>query len=402
MLNAAAILAEAEASAGIEDCEAGHYQPNLEQLVASINAEASLSPQGEAMVGEALLKRTTCRLEGLKWLRDYPDIGEQAIVAPVFLTGLPRSGTTFFQYLFDRDPRFRLVRTWEAGEPFPPPGHDPQSALRRKAEEAQRRERLGQLVKGFEAMHLSDADGPEECHAFMEQGCAAAGFYNLLNVPGYFDYLMNGLDLAAAYRLHKRQLQLLQWRMPQPRWALKYPNHVLAMDVILDIHPDARFVMTHRDPVQTLASIAKLTLKLREARSIGPVDPHLVGKQMLDFVRRHIDRIMAFSGMDAGKRVCHVDYYRLVDEPAAVMAQVHAALDIDTPEAVSEAVADWHRRNPKGARGSNPYALEDFGLDADAVAERFADYMRRFDIPREQRALDPPSLIFVPQRPPLT
>jgi Sulfotransferase family len=399
MLDAAAIVAQAEARVGIGDSEARYYQPNLQKLVASINAEANLSPQGEAMVGAALLERTACRLEGLKWLRDFPAIGEEAIVAPVFLTGLPRSGTTFFQYLFDRDPRFRLIRTWEAVEPFPPPGHDPQSALRRKAEEAARRQRLGHLVKGFEAMHLSDADGPEECHAFMEQACAAAGFHNLLNVPGYFDYLVNGLDFAAAYRLHKRQLQLLQWRMPQPRWALKYPNHVLAMDVILDVYPDARFVMTHRDPVQTLASISKLTLKLREARSIGPVDPHRVGEQMLDFVRRHIDRIMAFADTDAGRRVCHVDYYRLVDDPAAVMTQVHAALDIDTPQAVREAVADWHRRNPRGARGSNPYALEDFGLDADAVAERFADYMRRFDIPRERDGLTPIPAPRVPRRP---
>ena len=387
MLNAAAIMAEAEASVGIKDSEARYYQPNLERLVASINAEASLSPQGEARVGAGLLKRATFRLEGLKWLRGYPEIGEEAIAAPVFLTGLQRSGTTFIQYLFDHDPRFRLIRTWEANQPFPPPGHDPQSVSRREAEEEERRQRLLPLLEGFEAMHLSDPKGPEECHAFMEQGFAAAGFYNLLSVPGYFDYLMEGLDLTAAYRLHKRQLQLLQWRMPQPRWALKYPNHLIAMDAILEVYPDARFVMTHRDPVQVLASTSKLTLKLRRASSIGSLDPHAVGRQMLDFVQRHIDRLMAFTGTDANARVCHVDYYRLVDNPAKVMKEVHAALGIDTPEPVRTAVADWHRRNPKGARGSNLYAPEDFGLNADAVAERFADYMRRFDIPREQAGL---------------
>jgi hypothetical protein len=85
--------------------------------------------------------------------------------------------------------------------------------------------------------------------------------------------------------------------------------------------------------------------------------------------------------------VTHVDYYRLIDDPALVMSEVHAGLGIDTPREVLEAVIDWHRRNPKGSRGSNPYALETFGLDGDAVAEQFSDYRRRFDVPREQEGL---------------
>ena len=136
-----------------------------------------------------------------------------------------------------------------------------------------------------------------------------------------------------------------------------------------------------------LASISKLTATLRSVRYDQPVDPHRVGRQMLDFLQRHIDRIMAFTRGANANRVVHVDYYRLLDEPAAVMLEVHAALGIESPDSVRSAVADWHRRNPKGARGANPYALEQFGLNADAVAEQFSDYMRHFDIPREQQGL---------------
>ncbi len=386
MLTAAAIIEEAEVRVGIADSDTALHR-NLERLVASINDDAKLPVWGEEITRRALIERTADRLEGLKWLRDFPEIGAETIAAPVLLTGLPRSGTTFFQYLFDRDDRFRLIRTWEGISPSPPPGVDPASVERRKAEEGERRRRLRPQAEGFEAMHLVDADGPEECHAFMEQCYAAGGLHNLLDVPSYFDYLMSELDVGAAYAVHKRQLQLLQWCTPQPRWALKYPNHLLAMETILGIHPDARFVMTHRDPVQTLASISKLTATLRSVRYDQPVDPHRVGHQMLDFVQRHIDRIMAFAdGANAG-RVVHVDYYRLLDDPAAAMADVHAALGVESPDTLREAVADWHRRNPKGARGANPYALEQFGLNADAVAEQFGDYMRRFDIPREQEGL---------------
>lgn len=385
MLDSAAILVEAQARVGIKDPDSPDISRNLEHLVASINAEAGLSVSGEAATHAALVKRTQQRLAGCKWLREFPEIGAERIAEPVFLTGLPRSGTTFFQYLFDRDPRFRLIRAWEANEPSPPPGFDPVSARRRSVEETRRRQ--SHAIPGFAALHLSDAEGPEECHAFMEQSYAAAGFHNLLEVPSYADFLMHSLDLEAAYRVHRRQLKLLQWRAPASRWALKYPNHVIAMDAILAVYPDARFVMTHRDPVQTLASISKLTLKLRESRAGRPLDPHRVGRQMLEFVRQHIDRIMAFSRTAAGARVIHVDYYRLVDDPAAVMAEVHASLGIDTPDSVSEAVADWHRRNPKGARGSNPYALEEFGLDGEEVAAQFCGYMRHFNIPRESIGL---------------
>jgi hypothetical protein len=144
--------------------------------------------------------------------------------------------------------------------------------------------------------------------------------------------------------------------------------------------------MTHRDPVQTLASISKMTLTLRGTR-YETVDPKRVGRQMVGFVRCHIDRIMAFSQSPLGSRVTHVDYYRVVDNPAAVMADVHAALGIESPEAVRTAVADWRTRNPKGARGSNSHALEQFGLDPDEVADQYSDYMRHFDIPPEQEGL---------------
>jgi Sulfotransferase family len=386
MLNVADIVGEIETRAGIADPEVV-FRSNLEHFVAALNSDNRLSAPGEASVRKSLIDRAADRLDGLKWVREHPQIGEEVITQPVFLTGLPRSGTTYFQYLFDRDPRFRLIRTWESISPSPPPGFDAESVRRRKSEEAERRRQaVPRKIEGFEALHLLDLDGPDECHVFMEQTCSAAGYQNLYDVPGYFDYMMTALDFAASYRVHKRQLQLLQWRMKQPRWAVKYPNHVIAMDAILQVYPDARFVMTHRDPVQTLASISKMTLTLRGTR-YEKVDPKRVGRQMLDFVRHHIDRIMAFCKSPAGRRVTHVDYYRVVADPAAVMADVHAALGIDSPEEVRAAVADWRRRNPQGARGSNPYTLEQFGLHPDEVAERYSDYMRHFDIPREQEGL---------------
>ena len=156
MLNVADIVAEIEKRAGIADSELV-FRPNLEHLVAALNSDNTLSVLGEASVRKSLVDRAVDRLEGLKWQRDHPEIEKEAVAEPVFLTGLPRSGTTYFQYLFDRDPRFRLIRTWESITPSPPPGFDTESVRRRKSEEAERRlQAIPKKIDGFEALHLLD------------------------------------------------------------------------------------------------------------------------------------------------------------------------------------------------------------------------------------------------------
>lgn len=385
MFDAAAIISEAEAKVGIVDTDPT-VGTNLARLIACLNSGGDLSDEGRDRTRSLFVADTVNRLEGLKWLRDYREVADEPIAAPVFLMGLPRSGTTYFQYLFDRDPRFRLIRTWQSMMPSPPPGFDPKSVATRRA--AWHEMRMAQpTFEGFDALHLYDQDGSDECHAYLQQSYGAAGLHNLFRVPEYFDYLMDELDLAATYRIHKRQLQLLQWRGERKPWALKYPNHVIAMDAILLVYPDARFVMTHRDPVQTLASICKMTFNLRGTRTAGPVDPHEVGQHMRHFIQRHIDRIMAFDAGPHGSRVVHVDYYALIADPVREMRRIHAGIGIDTPDAIAQSVGDWHRSNPKNARGHNDYTIEQWGLDDAAIAEQFGDYISRFAIPREAEGL---------------
>jgi hypothetical protein len=159
------------------------------------------------------------------------------------------------------------------------------------------------------------------------------------------------------------------------------------MNEILAVYPDARFVMTHRDPVQVVASIAKMTWNLRGMCAATPVDRHEVGVDMLHFIQRHVDRIMAFDAGPHGGRVVHVDYYALVADPVGQMRAIHAGLGIDTPADIAKTVADWHASNPKNARGRNDYSLDQYGLDAEALRRQFAPYIARFAIPTEADGL---------------
>lgn len=385
MLDAAGIIAEAEARVGVADTDPG-VSGNLERLVAALRETFPMSEVGETRARSILTMDATNRLQSLKWLRDHPGIGDEPIEAPVFLMGLPRSGTTYFQYLFDRDPRFRLIRTWEASMPSPPPGYDPASVESRRAAWRELQKQRGHF-DGFEALHLYDDDGSDECHAFLQQSWGAAGLNNLYRVPRYFDWLLDEADLAETYRIHKRQLQCLQWRSQPKPWALKYPNHVVAMNDILEVYPDARFVMTHRDPAQVVGSISKMTWNLRGMCAADPVDMREVGHDMLHFIQRHVDRIMDFDAGPHGHRIVHVDYYALIADPVRQMRAIHAGLGIDTPDGVAKTVGDWHASNPKNARGKNDYSLDQYGLDVEAVLEQFAPYRERFGVPTEAEGL---------------
>ena len=209
-----------------------------------------------------------------------------------------------------------------------------------------------------------------------------------MSVGGYLDYLLHTADLREAYEYHARVLKLLQWGSPERRWALKWPCHLLALDAIAGVYPDAKFVVTHRDPVQALASNCSLTHMLREGTSPN-ADPEQIGRDMLELVCQHVNRLVAFDVEQeaAGSaRLVHVDYYALVDAPESVMPDVFAAIDLDWTSDVEERVRAWRAANPKGKRGTHDYRLDDYGLDRAAVAEAFADYTERFDIPSEDRA----------------
>src|SRR6185312_6379240 len=180
----------------------------------------------------------------------------------------------------------------------------------------------------------------------------------------------------------------LQWREPARRWVLKYPNHILAMAEIRAAYPGAVFIVTHRDPAQTLASLCALTAEYRASR-YDAVDEHGVGREMMDFVARHLGRFMQFraaSGGDAG--IIDVDYYRLVADPIATVGGIYDRAGLPMPESVRTHLLTWTAANPKDKRGVHSYRLADYGLDIGMVDDWFQDYRRRFAVKLESEVAE--------------
>ena len=385
-LTVEAVVERARALTDMTDPDPTHFVENLGAVVESMNNETTWTPQGldVAVGGMAVALRN--RIEVDRYAADEPGVDASRLDPPIVLTGLPRSGTTYFQYLFDQDPALRMLRTWEGDRPVPPPATDPDSARRRREASTENarlvRERTGGKI---DAMHLTDVDGPQECLAILDQTFVNPGLLWTMSARGYLDFLLNKADLRAVYEYHARVLKLLQWGSPPRRWALKWPCHLLALDAVAEVYPDSPFVVTHRDPVQALASNCSLAHLLRTGSS-PDADPSQTGRDMLELVRQHVDRLVAFdvAQSEAGtSRLVHVDYYQLVDAPEAVMPTVFDAIGLEWTPAVDERIRSWRAANPKGRRGTHEYSLDEYGLDRGMVAEVFSNYTKRFDIPSE-------------------
>jgi hypothetical protein len=372
----AEVVERASALTDVADPAPAHFLENLGALVDAVNAEAALTDEGIQGILQQLVPALRNRMEVDAYVAEHPEVEESPLPAPIFLTGLPRSGTTYFQYLFDQDPRLRMLRTWEGERPSPPPALDPESAAQRHAASVENARLMREMTGGkIDAFHLTDVDGPQECLAILDQTFVNPGMLWTMSVFGYLEYLLHEADLEEAYEYHARVLRLLQQGAPEQRWALKWPCHLLALEAIAAVHPDATFVVTHRDPVQALASNCSLTNMLRAGTS-PHADPEHIGRDMLELVRQHVDRLVAFDieqeKLGSG-RLVHVDYYQLVDDPAAVMPAVFEAVDLEWTPEVDERVRTWRDQNPKGKRGTHEYDLTDYGLQRETVAEAARD-----------------------------
>jgi hypothetical protein len=383
LFDPAALKQRAAAELGLPEFGNEPFAENFARLITALNTDGQLSDQGAQLSEEEILRLLRNRLELRAWLTGHPEILDETISQPIFLMGLPRSGTTFLQNLFDHDDGLRLLRTWETLRPCPPPAAEPGSVAPRIEAAHRFLNRWRGDVENFDATHLMDVTGPDECAHIMSMAFTQAGFQNYAKVPSYFDWLLGNADFQAAYRLHKTVLQLLQWRAPARRWVLKYPNHMLAVADIGAVYPNAVCVVTHRDPVQTLASLCALTEQYRAAR-YDTNDREALGSEMLEFVRAHIDRFMAYrdSAGDVG-RIIDVDYYRLVADPVSTVADIYRRTGMTMPDTVRDRLANWTDANPKGRRGRHEYRLADYGLEAGEIGAVFADYRRQFGVKLE-------------------
>jgi hypothetical protein len=388
-MDADALIALARQRSGLRDFGDMSFVEPLQRLLTCCNEEASLSLVGRMATRWDVLRFLTnlLRLRDAE-LRD-PAILQEVIERPIFITGLPRSGTTFLHRLLMEDPDNRAPRVWQTIYPYPlaKPGRDGKDP--RPTRVARQLQAFEKLAPEFRGLHPLDATSPQECSEITAHVFRSLRFDTTYRIPTYRRWLDDAGHLP-AYAFHKRFLQHLQHQsggnQGGRRWVMKCPDHLFALDAIRSTYPDARLVFVHRDPVKVLLSVAKLTEVLRRPFT-RRIDSREIGLQesgrWLAGARQ-----MVTVGNDAGlpEPIYHVQYKELVANPVGTVGSLYQHFGLTLAPTAADAIAEYTLRRPNGGYGPRAYRFEDHGLDGTQEREKFRGYMQRFGIEPESDA----------------
>jgi len=363
---------------GLGDFGDTSFLEPLRRLIESLEAEARLNPVGRLATRYDLIRILVNRLKVEEDRKRNPGIAEEKIRRPIIITGLPRTGTTLLHSLLSLDPANRVPLTWEILYPSPPPETATYYSEHRIGLADRQISWFHRLVKGFNRIHPIGARLPEECLVIFSHSFLSYQFETTYRLPSYLDWL-KVQDLRPAYEVHRRFLQHLQWRCPGERWVLKAPAHMFDLEAMFRVYPDARVVMTHRNPIDVTASNASLTATLRAAFS-DDVDPFEVG---LECSQRWAEAIgKALHSRDRGcapaERFLDLYYVDLLADPVSVVRKVYARFDLPFPEKLRERIEEFLQQNPKDRYGKHHYNLEEFGLNLEEETRRYSFYRERF------------------------
>ncbi len=368
-----AMLASAQRRTGLDDWGDPQFLEGLRVLVRAFEERANSHTLGRIFFREYLTTHLVNRLKIQEDLKRHPEILDVPITRPLFVTGMPRSGTTLLQRLLSEDPNGRTLLTWECLEPSPPPRTETYRTDPRINKTRKTLEGLHRLAPRMASVHFFGAEEPEECNDLFANGFVAAIYGFMFDVPLYVEWL-DLQELVDPYRYLRRQLQLLSWKCRGDHWILKAPAHQFALDALLTVFPDANIVVTHRNPLEFLPSICSLAASMRGI-SCERLDMSLLGSELNEALAVGPERTIATRQRSDPKRFFDVPYPRLKADPVGTAKSVCQHFGYECGDEYENRMRAWLANNPQHKHGVHRYSLEQFGLDAERVNRRFSVYL---------------------------
>jgi hypothetical protein len=383
-LDEKSLMEEATKNTGLSDFGDESFLEGFRRLLDSLENQARLTPIGRLIAHGLVLRNLENRLSVTEDWRRYPEMGKAEIVKPIFVVGLPRTGSTILHDILARDPGNRVPLTWECHRPSPPPERATYETDPRIAEcEEYLAQTSGTLIPEFQAIHPMGALLAQECVMLQAHDFTSIIFAHQFRIPSYQAWV-ESTDLSSVYATHRRQLQYMQWRCPGERWVLKSVGHLWGLDRLFETYPDARVVMTHRDPLKLIASHASL---VSMARSMGSdeVDRVEVGREWSESWESAMRKGIEFRSKGEADESCFFDMHfsDLLRDPVAMVGRIYAHFGLELGAEAESRMRGFLADNPQGKHGKHTYTLEEFGLDRATERERFRFYQEYYGVETE-------------------
>jgi len=374
-LRAVDLIETAKRRSDLDDFGGGDFFEGLSRLLDSCHRESRLNLIGKIALRTDLIRTLCSRLFMQRDRQLYPGVGRQEIREPLFIVGLPRSGTTLLHTLLAADPEHRAPLTWEVMTPSPPTRDNEKRRIQRATQSCNC---LNWLAPTFRHVHAVGAELPQECVGLMTPTFMSDQFDTMYYIPSYRAWFFRQ-DLLPAYAYHRHFVQHLQFRQSARRWVLKAPTHMFALPTLLSVYPDALFVQTHRAPLDAMASVSSLITILRRVFS-DAVDPLIVCREAIQYWSETLDRFLQERDQLPDYRICDVNYIEIRRDSIAAVRRIYEHFGWLLSQKAEQRMRLVLASQPQEQYGRHRYNLSQFGIQEPEGAAPFAAYCDRFGL----------------------
>lgn len=374
-LSVESVVRAAERDAGVTDPGDELIREPLERLLASVDAEAQLNAVGRWWLRIEMIASMSKRLRVREHLRRHPEILDVPVERPVFIIGFPRTGSTLLQRLMALDPGNRVPRLWELLNPVPlGPTRRGQDPRMREAERYLRWVR--RMSPPALQMHPMAAEAPEECR-FLLSTSFVGPQHMYCDVPSYTDWFWGLPDdrLEAVCRELRTQIQILTHGDEHLRWVGKDPTHSAFGRGFIRTFPDARVVVLHRDPAESVPSLCSLGAVSRSIFT-DHVDLHAIGQEVLRGFVLSMDRMMDMRDMPTAASFHDVRYDELVTDPIGTVRAIYAFAGMPFTRELESRIEQDLAPSSRHGKGPHQYSAEQFGLSREEIWAGAEHYLR--------------------------
>ncbi len=368
------------AETGCDDFGPADYLPGLRVLLQSMDYDPHFTEVGRRAAWGMVFDVLRGRAHAIASMKANPGFDARAVLSPVVITGVPRTGTTALHRLMAVDPRFQGLQTWLLDSPMPRPPLETWDDYPEFRKSVAALEAQYAAAPGQKAAHFRAAEEVHECCMVLRQSFVS-NLWSCGWSAGTYDAWWQCQSEEAAYRHFYRCVQLIGMNDPDKRWLLKNPGHIEQLDLLFAIFPDAKVIQTHRDPAKAVPSLVSLLMNLN-----GVMENDRIQQRGENLLRREVAKwAHAVRKCDAVRKqhpgqvldVVHADFHA---RPMAVLEQIYDFIGMDIPDATRSALAQRIEEKPELSRGIHRYSITDYGMTEAEAREPFADYIERFDL----------------------
>ena len=272
----------------------------------------------------------------------------------------------------DRDHRAPL--SWECLLPYPAPRPSDYEDNTRIDTVRREFDQIFRLVPDFRKKHYMTADSPQECLAITALNFTSFQFLAQAYLPAYHQWFVH-VDQERNLRWHRRLLQFLQsGGVRRPRWLLKSPVHIMRLDALFAVYPDAKVIVTHRDPGYIVPSTASIISSMRSLYS-DHEDTSRTGREQLRIWAAYFDQFLRDRQRLAREaQIVDVLFDDFAGNQMGVVESIYARFGWELRPDDRRSMERFLREEPRGKHGVHEYSLEQIGVTAAEIEREYANY----------------------------